>query len=109
MNGLGTPQGLTNVGEEAKPPYAVLPDPFTLFLGRSKRLRALASGTRGEAPARPGYSQNLALRSYQRGESVRCAIVIRRRFHNKSSCGFSVLGPVFVHLLCGFGFSSRAG
>jgi FdhE protein len=44
MNGLGTPQGLTNVGEEAKPPYAVLPDPSTLFLGRSKRLRALASG-----------------------------------------------------------------
>ncbi len=44
MSGLGPPQGLTNIGEEAKPPYAVLPDPSTLFLGRSKRLRTLASG-----------------------------------------------------------------
>lgn len=44
MSGLETPQGLTNIGEEAKPPYAVLPDPSTLFLARSKRLRALAPG-----------------------------------------------------------------
>ncbi len=44
MNGLGAPQGLTNIGEEAKPPFAVLPDPSTLFLNRSKRLRTLASG-----------------------------------------------------------------
>jgi len=35
---------LTNIGEEAKPPFAVLPDPSTLFFNRSKRLRALAPG-----------------------------------------------------------------
>ena len=44
MNELGAPQGLTNIGEEAKPPFAVLPDPSTLFLNRSKRLRTLAPG-----------------------------------------------------------------
>ncbi len=44
MNGLTAPQGLPNIGEEAKPPFAVLPDPSTLFLSRSKRLRALAPG-----------------------------------------------------------------
>ncbi|MGO9171393.1 MAG: formate dehydrogenase accessory protein FdhE [Rhodomicrobium sp.] len=44
MSGLGAPQGLTNIGEEAKPPFAVLPDPSTLFLNRSKRLRILAPG-----------------------------------------------------------------
>ena len=44
MSGLGAPQGLTNIGEEAKPPFAVLPDPSTLFLNRSKRLRTLAPG-----------------------------------------------------------------
>ena len=44
MSGLGTPQGLTNTGEEAKPPFAVLPDPSTLFLKRSERLRTLAAG-----------------------------------------------------------------
>jgi HD-GYP domain-containing protein (c-di-GMP phosphodiesterase class II) len=37
----------------------------------SLRLRALASG-RNEAPSRPGFSKNLALRSFQRGESVLC-------------------------------------
>ena len=31
-----------NIGEEAKPPFAVLPDPSSLFLNRSKRLAALA-------------------------------------------------------------------
>jgi FdhE protein len=35
---------LKNIGDEATPPYAVLPDPSTLFLGRSRRARALASG-----------------------------------------------------------------
>jgi FdhE protein len=44
MSGLGTHQGLTNTGEEAKPPFAVLPDPSTLFLKRSERLRTLAAG-----------------------------------------------------------------
>jgi FdhE protein len=44
MSGTSAPHGLTNIGEEAKPPYAILPDPSTLFLNRSKRLRALAPG-----------------------------------------------------------------
>jgi FdhE protein len=40
---IGAPkQGLMNIGEEAKPPFAVLPDPSALFLARSKRLAALA-------------------------------------------------------------------
>lgn len=43
MSQAGDPKrGLMNIGEEAKPPFAVLPDPQTLFLGRSKRLVALA-------------------------------------------------------------------
>jgi FdhE protein len=33
-----------NIGEEAKPPFAVLPDPSSLFLARSRRLAALAAG-----------------------------------------------------------------
>ncbi len=37
-----SPFGLMNIGEEAKPPYAVLPDPSSLFLNRAKRLRFLA-------------------------------------------------------------------
>jgi FdhE protein len=42
---VGAPkQGLMNIGEEAKPPFAVLPDPAALFLGRSKRLVALTFG-----------------------------------------------------------------
>jgi len=42
---VGAPkQGLMNIGEEAKPPFAVLPDPSSLFLARSKRLAALAPG-----------------------------------------------------------------
>jgi FdhE protein len=42
---VGAPkQGLMNIGEEAKPPFAVLPAPSSLFLNRSKRLTALASG-----------------------------------------------------------------
>jgi FdhE protein len=32
-----------NIGEEAKPPFAVLPDPVSLFINRSKRLGKLAS------------------------------------------------------------------
>jgi FdhE protein len=31
-----------NIGEEATPPFAVLPDPFALFLARSMRFEALA-------------------------------------------------------------------
>ena len=45
MSEVGAPkQGLMNIGEEAKPPFAVLPDPSSLFLNRSKRLAALAPG-----------------------------------------------------------------
>ncbi|MGO8778467.1 MAG: formate dehydrogenase accessory protein FdhE [Rhodomicrobium sp.] len=44
MSELGAAQGLTNIGEEAKPSFAVFQDPSTLFLNRSKRLRELASG-----------------------------------------------------------------
>jgi len=45
MSEVGGPKrGLMNIGEEAKPPFAVLPDPQTLFLARSKRLEALSSG-----------------------------------------------------------------
>jgi FdhE protein len=36
--------GLMNIGEEAKPPFAVLPDPSTLFLVRSQRFAELAPG-----------------------------------------------------------------
>ncbi|MDX2203198.1 MAG: formate dehydrogenase accessory protein FdhE [Hyphomicrobiaceae bacterium] len=36
--------GLTNIGEEAKPPFAVLPDPSSLFLKRSQRFAELAPG-----------------------------------------------------------------
>lgn len=35
---------MTNIGEQAKPPFAVLPDPSELFLGRARRLSALAPG-----------------------------------------------------------------
>jgi len=43
MSEVGGPkQGLMNIGEEAKPPFAVLPDPVFLFLNRSKRFAALA-------------------------------------------------------------------
>jgi FdhE protein len=49
MTQLESPFGLRNIGEEAKPPYAVLPDPSALFLGRSRRLRALAPGHTLEA------------------------------------------------------------
>jgi len=44
MSGLNAPQSLTNIGEEARPPFAVLPDPSTLFFNRSMRLRTLAPG-----------------------------------------------------------------
>jgi FdhE protein len=36
--------GLMNIGEEATPPFAVLPEPATLFLNRAKRLDTLAPG-----------------------------------------------------------------
>lgn len=43
MSEVGGPKpGLMNIGEEAKPPYAVLPDASSLFQNRSKRLAALA-------------------------------------------------------------------
>ena len=42
---VGAPKlGIMNIGEEAKPPFAVLPDPSSLFLTRSERLAALAPG-----------------------------------------------------------------
>lgn len=34
---------MTNIGEQAKPPFAVLPDPSSLFAARAERLAALAS------------------------------------------------------------------
>ncbi len=36
--------GLMNIGEEAKPPFAILPDPSNVFLNRAKRLETLAAG-----------------------------------------------------------------
>jgi FdhE protein len=44
MSAVGASQGPATIGEVAAAPYAVLPDPATLFLTRSKRLRALAPG-----------------------------------------------------------------
>ena len=45
MSEVGGPKlGLMNIGEGAKPPYAVLPDPSSLFLSRSGRFVALAAG-----------------------------------------------------------------
>ena len=37
----GPTQGLMNIEEEARPPFAVLPDSSALFPSRSKRLAAL--------------------------------------------------------------------
>jgi formate dehydrogenase accessory protein FdhE len=42
MSDIGGLKPGTNLGEEAKPPFAVLPDPFLLFLNRSRRFAALA-------------------------------------------------------------------
>jgi hypothetical protein len=43
MTDIGDPKaGLMNIGQEVKPPYAVLPDPSSLFLTRSRRFEALA-------------------------------------------------------------------
>lgn len=36
--------GLMNIGEEAKPPHIVLPDPSAVFIARAKRLESLAQG-----------------------------------------------------------------
>ncbi len=38
----GPKVGLMNIGEEAKPPFAVLPDPSSIFLNRAQRLATLA-------------------------------------------------------------------
>lgn len=35
---------MTNIGEQAKPPFAVLPDPSLLFFGRAQRLGTLMAG-----------------------------------------------------------------
>lgn len=40
----GPKTGLMDIGKEAKPPFAVLPDPPVLLLNRAKRLEALAPG-----------------------------------------------------------------
>lgn len=52
MSAIGGPKSVpktgTILGEEAKPPFAVLPDPSSLFQGRSRRLAALAPGHRLE-------------------------------------------------------------
>lgn len=37
-------QGLMNIGEEAKPPFVILPDTATLFKSRARRLAQLAPG-----------------------------------------------------------------
>ena len=42
MSAVGASQDPAGLGQQAAPPYAVLPDPATLFLARSRRLRALA-------------------------------------------------------------------
>jgi hypothetical protein len=42
MSEVGGPQAGVILGEEAKPPFAVLPDPSCLFLTRAQRLVALA-------------------------------------------------------------------
>lgn len=44
MSELSATQEFKDIGKEAKPPCAVLPEPSTLFIARSKRLRALAHG-----------------------------------------------------------------
>jgi FdhE protein len=52
MSAIGGPKSVpktgTILGEVAKPPFAVLPDPSTLFQGRSQRLAALAPDHRLE-------------------------------------------------------------
>ena len=52
MSAAGASQGPAGPGEFAAPPYAVLPDPATLFLARSQRLRTLAS----DRPLKPYLS-----------------------------------------------------
>lgn len=45
MTGIGAPRPDTiPIGEEAKPPFAVLPDPATVFARRAERLTELARG-----------------------------------------------------------------
>ncbi len=44
MTEIESPFGLRNIGEEAKPPFAAVPNPATLFITRAKRLRELAPG-----------------------------------------------------------------
>src|SRR5262245_10063616 len=48
MSALGGPKSApksgTILGEVAKPPFAILPDPFSLFQRRARRLAALAPG-----------------------------------------------------------------
>jgi FdhE protein len=45
MTEVGGPKtGLINIGQEAKPPFAVVPDASVLFLRRSQRLTTLAPG-----------------------------------------------------------------
>ncbi len=58
--------GLMNIGEEAKPPYVVLPDPSTLFQKRARRLAVLAEGG-GELA---GYLAFLAVLANAQHESV---------------------------------------
>jgi FdhE protein len=44
MTDIGAPKGFMNIGEEARPPYAVLPDVSSLFETRARRFEALAPG-----------------------------------------------------------------
>lgn len=45
MSEIGGPKpGLMNIGEEAEPPFAVLPDPASLLLTRAKQFATPAHG-----------------------------------------------------------------
>jgi FdhE protein len=44
MSDAPVKSGLMNIGEEAKPPHIVLPDPSAVFIARANRLESLARG-----------------------------------------------------------------
>ena len=65
MAEFGARNGLMNIGEEVKTPFAVLPDPASLFRNRSKRSAALAPDSQLkpclEFPAPPARVQHKIL------------------------------------------------
>ena len=112
MSEVGGPkQGLMNIGEEAKPPFAVLPDPSRSSRTARRRLAALAPkhelepylevpGSRHAGPARRSCRscRRLALppvRAHRPGAGARHAARIagavraRRRRHGQRSSGCS--------------------